>query len=755
MKKINIIDFKLLMSIFFLVLLSSTLYPIAILIPVDEHYPPLDIKYQRVDVKITDKVATTKVEQVFINKVNRPIEATYIFPVPKGASVTDFYIYINGQKTSGELIEKEKARKIYEDIVRKMRDPGLLEYLGDDLFKARVYPIPANGEQKIEIGFSQILSYDSGLCKYTYPLKTPLQYRKLLEDFTMQIEITSQDGIKNVYSPSHKIGITRKGDKKAIIGFEEESADLSKDFELFYSLSKADMGISVLSYREKGEDGYALILISPNVEVKETQIIAKDVIFVIDTSGSMAKDNKIEQVKDALEYCIKNLNDKDRFNIVRFSTDVELFRAKFLEHSSNNVEEAVRFIKNMRATGGTNINEALQDAIAFTEQAQNQCTIVFLTDGKPTVGITDINSIIDNIKAENKKVRIFTFGAGYDVNTHLLDKISEITQSYSEYIKPEEDIEVKVSSFFDKINYPVLTNLSFTTSMVKLYDVYPKEMPDLFKGSQVSILARYKEFGEILIELKGKVGREEKKYEYEIEFPKVSSENDFIAKLWANRKVGYLLDAIRLNGEEKELVDEIVALSKEFGIVTPYTSYLILEDESVYERMNVTQNQGRVMRERYYSFAVPEGQRAPEAMRELSAVPLSQASPVPQAGSYMTTQAGKSAVDLSVGIKDLKKTDVDKATITRVIKVKDKTFEYRNEKWIDSKYKEGMKILKIGYMSDAYFTLLDLKPEIKSYLELGNNLIIEIDGKAIEIGDFGDKAKTTKEELIEFIGLKK
>jgi hypothetical protein len=171
--------------------------------------------------------------------------------------------------------------------------------------------------------------------------------------------------------------------------------------------------------------------------------------------------------------------------------------------------------------------------------------------------------------------------------------------------------------------------------------------------------------------------------------------------------------------------------------------------------MNVTQNQGRVMRERYYSFAVPEAHRGTAAMKELSAAPLSQASPVPQAGSYMTTQAGKSAVDLSMGIKDLKKTDVDKATITRVIKVKDKTFEYRNEKWIDSKYKEGMKILKIDYMSDAYFSLLDLKPEIKNYLKLGNNLIIEIDGKAIEIGDFGDKAKTTKEELIEFLGLKK
>lgn len=550
-----------------------------IMIPKRVDVSPLAIKYHRVDVAIEGQVAQTKVDQAFINHTSRQLEATYVFPLPKEASVSDFAMFMNGKRVSGELIERNKARRIYQDIVRRMRDPGLLEYLGGNLFKASVFPIPPRGVQKVELSYSQVVSMDGGICQYTYPLKTGEKASRVQDDFTVRVKLKSTVPLKSIYSPSHEIDITRKGNHEASVGLEASGVSLDKDFVLYYTASEKDFGLSLLTHRKKGDDGYFMLLISPKAELSDAEIAQKDMCFVIDTSGSMSGE-KIDQARQALKYCVNSLRAGDKFNIVRFSTDVENFSEGLQAASKQNLKKAIDFIDQLAARGGTDINSALRAALAMKTDAARPYLVVFLTDGKPTIGEVSEDAIVKNVADRDARVpRVFTFGVGYDVNTHLLDKVAARSRGASEYVKPAEDIEVKVSRFYDKASRPVLADLALDVGQAGLYDVYPKQLPDLFSGMQLLVLGRYKKDGHVAIKLSGQLNEQKKELVYEGDFPADAADNRFIPQLWATRKIGYLLEEIRLHGQQKELVDEVIALSKEHGVMTPYTSYLVVEDE--------------------------------------------------------------------------------------------------------------------------------------------------------------------------------
>ncbi|NQT83236.1 VWA domain-containing protein, partial [bacterium] len=560
--------------------LPAISFSAGMLIPKDKSLPPLGIEYLRVNAKITEGAAETHVEQAFRNTTGRDLEANYVFPMPKGAAIKEFAMYIGGKRMTAELLDAGKAKRIYQDIVRRMKDPALLEYLGGQIFRVNVYPVPANGIQKIELDYSQAVEFDSGLRRYVFPLRVGEKFSRTLKDFSVAAHIKSKIAIRNIYSPSHIISISRKGDNEAVVGFEEEKVELDRDFSLYYALSEKDFGLSLMSHRTAG-DGYFMLMIAPKNVVDESQIVKKDVCFVMDTSGSMSGE-KIKQTKAALLFCINSLNEGDRFNIIRFATDVNPFREDLVEVNDETVEKAKEFVEKMKAGGGTDIASALQKGLAVETKKGRPYLIVFLTDGKPTVGITDEKQIIKTI-AEKKKgsVRLFVFGAGYNVNTRLLDTLASENKGVAEYVEPKEDIEIKVSRFYAKASNPVLADpkLSFGDK-VNTFEIYPKELPDLFKGSQVLVLGKYSGAGDVAVTLSGKVNDDKRSFVYETTLPEREKKNDFVERLWATRKVGYLLEQIRLHGEEKELKEEVMRLSKEYGIVTPYTSYLIVEDQT-------------------------------------------------------------------------------------------------------------------------------------------------------------------------------
>ncbi len=562
-------------------------------------FAPLEVTYHHVKVKIDGQIASTSVDEEFYHPNPQRLEGAYLLPIGIGAQIDKFTMDIGGRQVEAELLPADKARQIYEDIVRKMRDPALMEYADRDVFKVRIFPIEPNSRKRITLSYTQVLKADAGLVSYVYPLNTEKFSAKPIKDVSIQVELSSDRPLKSIYSPSHSVEIKRHGSDRATVGYEISDALPDTDFALYFAPEKDELGVNLLAHKTGGDDGYFLLLASPGLDASDKQVMPKDVAFVLDTSGSMAG-KKLEQAKKALRFCVENLNANDRFEIIRFSTEVEPLFDKLVTASESNREKANDFIKDLKPIGGTAIDDALQKALALRRDSLSPSggegrgegatrnkpsarpfVIVFLTDGMPTIGATDENQIVANVKKANEgRTRVFCFGIGGDVNTHLLDKITEETRAFSQYVLAEEDIEVKVSNFFSKIKEPVLTNptIKFTAG-VRATKLYPSPLPDLFRGDQLVIAGRYSGQGDSAIILEGTVNGVTREFTYEVNFPRDEDGHEFIPRLWATRRVGYLLDEIRLHGENAELRDEVTELARKFNIVTPYTAYLIVEDE--------------------------------------------------------------------------------------------------------------------------------------------------------------------------------
>ena len=668
-------------------------------------------------------------------------------------------MWINGKRESGELVEKDKAKKIYQDIVRRMKDPGLLEYMDGELLKVSVFPVPANGEQRIEVSYSEQLGFESGIYKFTYPLRTGEAASTTLEDFTVGVTLKSKTALKNIYSPSHKVGISRKSDNEAVIGFEEMRSALDRDFVLYYGVSEKQFGLNLLTYKTKDQDGYFMMMLAPDVKLAKKAVVARDIVFVFDTSGSMAG-KKIDQAREALRYCVNSLNKKDRFNIVRFSTDAETFADGLVGNDKR--DDALAFIDKMEARGGTAIHDAISTALSLKTDEKRSFNIVFLTDGKPTIGETDIETIVKASVPEKSEARIFVFGVGDEVNTHLLDRIANDSHGLSLYVKPGEDIETEVSAFYNKVSHPVLTSPSLSVENLKIVDVYPKTLPDLFRGSQLTIFGRYKEAGDFAIRLKGDVNGKEREYVYEQAFTADSVDASFIPRLWATRKVGYLLDEIRLKGEVSELKDEVVRLSKEHGIMTPYTSYLVLENDQAYTRNNIPRNRRELAEaerkarrtQGYAAQAAPAGPRSPVPLRgaprptakagnsvaadgdvfgafDVADLAVEKSAPA-EVSFNLSVSTGRDAVVASESIARYKaNVSLDDSLASGGFQqVGEKQFRQQRGAWVDSKYKEGMKTVRIEWGSNEYFELLDKLPALIPYFALGQELTVVHAGTA-------------------------
>jgi Ca-activated chloride channel family protein len=712
---------RLFLAAFWLSFLAHSAYGQGIIIPRPPEHPqfvPLVIERHHVGVSVDNQLATTKIDQVFANKNRFQVEGTYLFPLPDDAAVSDFALYIDGERVAGELLPKDKARQIYQDIVRKSQDPALLEYIGRRAFQARVFPIPPGGERRIQLEYSQVINADAGLAKYVYPLRTDKFTEQPVESLALTMEIESKRAVKTVYSPSHDIEIIRKGDHQVKVGYEGENVKPNRDFVCYYSLSDEDFGVDLIAHRtDADEDGYFMLLISPRYEIKQSEIIEKDFIFVLDQSGSM-RGEKIQQAKEALRFCVRNLNDGDRFNLILFSTDVETFADELVEVKDAR-EKALAFIDKIENKGGTNINEALLTAFKDKPDPKRPRIVIFLTDGMPTVGETDIGQIIKNVtKANDGGSRLFVFGVGYDVNTQLLDKLAEDNRGTRQYVEPKEDLEAAVSSFFAKVSEPVLVNLELDFGGVKTAELYPKNPPDLFRGTQLTVFGRYKTDGEAKIKLTGRVEGKTQTLSQKVSFPKQARNHEFLPRIWAQRKVAYLVDAIRLNGEDKELIDEIVRLSKKYGIMTPYTSYLVLEEDQA-----VTSAPTDLLRERL-TLGRP---MAPEVRT------ASEANGRGAADAAYKASGRAAAVQASRRLQELKLGDREGVGVESIKRVGEKIFYLRDGVWVDSEYEKDAGTEKIVYASDAYFDLVAKEPELSKYLAVGKRVIACYKGKCYEV----------------------
>jgi Ca-activated chloride channel family protein len=696
----------------------------------------LPVKSIKLGTKITSQIATTRVEQIFRNDTAYTLEGTYFFPIPETASIVEFAIWENGKKLVGEVRSREEARRIYDEIVRRQRDPGLLEYAGKNLFQASIFPIPPNSDKKLELVFSQVLNAESGTVAYRYPLGTgrnlwrraanenarPGMQIQQFGTISGKIEIVGKESVRNIYSPTHQIEINKKGETGATVSFETNSND--NDFQLFYGLSNNDFGMSLVTYREPGKDGYFLLQLSPKDNVSERELINKDIVFVLDTSGSMADEGKMEKARAALLFGIRGLREGDRFNVINFAGEEHLMESKMISADSAGKKRGEEFVGKLAPNGGTNINDAIRAGLRQFDSSDRPKMLVFMTDGLPTVGESNVESIIRNsreIKVEN--LRLFAFGVGYDVNTQLLDKLAAENSGAAEYIEPKENLEIKVSNFFTKVNSPVLTDLEMDFGAVETDFLYPRKLTDVFKGTQLTLIGRYKNASHlenITLRLRGKSGRETRDFNYaNLDFPLRSEQNEFLPRLWATRRVGWLVEQIRSNGENKELRDEIVQLGTRFGIVTPYTSYLATdgsgqireEDRAVSRQITALPTVRRDARNASPGLMASSGQIAVEASKK--------------------ARRQQNSVTISVDADETIRTD---AEIT-IKKVGVKTFYLDNGIWIDSEFKTDLKLseTKLKFADSNYFDLIGKEPELGKFFALGEQVVVVWKGRVYRV----------------------
>ena len=728
---------------------------------------PLELRKNNVSVKIKNQVAHTTVEQTFYNPSRQRVEGTYMFPIPKDAKIEKFEMEVNGKMTEAELLDAKKAKQIYEKIVRESRDPALMEYSDNGMFKIRIFPIEPGKEKNIKIKYTEILKRDGRITSYHYAMRAEKFLSVPVKNVSVKVTIESDKELKSIYSPSHQINVNRKGKKRAVIGYEEENLIPDTNFELLLATDLHEgspIGFDFLTHNENesGQGYYAMLLSPGSWENKEA--IPKDIVFAIDTSGSM-RVKKLDQAKAALEFCIDQLNPEDRFDIIRYSTETETLFNKLRTAKEQQTKEAKEFVKGLKAGGGTAIEEALVLAIETISKQGNEKSIrprqiIFITDGRPTIGETRTHKIIDRLVKKRQKIkgnmRIFSFGIGTDINTKLLDLISQETKASTEYVLPEENIEHKVSRFYEKVSQPVMANISIKTEgNVRLNEQHPNDLPDLFKGDQLVIFGRYKTKKKetdrnIRFELDGNIAGKKVKLKFETKIEK-KSKNSFIPKLWATRRVGYLLEEIRLHGENKELKDEVVSLSRNWGIVTPYTSYLIIEDEESRGIPVAQQSMGNRLgfsklnsdsANTIKSKATPSSKDQNWFQRDLEKESFRRLS---------KNDSGSGAVAAARASEQLKQANQSKAfksaykeaqygnqisfeqQATRTIA--GKTFFQNEESWIDSLVPEqkDRTAKRLEFGSKEYFELLNQDANTAKWLSVSVNMQIIINGTLYEI----------------------
>lgn len=715
----------------------------------------LKVDYHRVDIEITDQIAVTSVDMQFTNQGEGLAEGTFIFPLPQGAAVDQLTMWVDGQAIEAKILEAEEARSIYNEIVRQYRDPALLEYIGNDVIQANVFPIPPGDSRRIEIAYSQIMEVDNGLINVTYPMNA--MGKRSIEDFSLHVSVEGDDKISNVYSPSHNIAISRpENDETSFAaGFEERHFVPDTDFSLFYGIASDTINVNLLTFRESArEDGFFMLLVQPPLTLDEADIIPKDVIVVLDQSGSMDGE-KWEQAQEAAIYVLENLNRSDRFNLILFSTGWRVFSNSM--ESPAQARGAIDWIKGQQAIGGTDINGALTTALDMV--GERPTTILFLTDGLATEGETETAQILDNLEAAAPaNARIFTFGVGDDVDTFLLDAIVRDHRGTGSYVRPGERIEEKVASLYNKISAPVLNDIEieFDQGLITEWQ-YPAELPDLFAGEQLTLVGRYRDSADdVTISLKGTVSGETTTFIYEgHDFSARAGGQPFIARLWATRRIGDLLNTIRLNGENRELVDSVVSLSVRYGIITPYTSFLIEEDDILSQQgreraMTEFEEAAEALASDFTGRAAVDAATTASGMQSASAPmtqPFRQNAQAPgESGADGTllfdaddeALGGMGGADMmalpTASPQGTMAPPAQEPNINPIQTVNDKTFILQNGIWTDTLFEpDTMETVKIVFLSDEYFDLLTDNPDLGDYLALGEQVIVVVDGVAYEI----------------------
>ena len=561
----------------FLVLIGpvvSSARAAGLLTPTDPSLPPLRVTDHLVEAIVRDGIAHTTVTQTFHNDTGRRLEATYVFPLPEEADLTDFQMTFNGKMVQGKVLPAAEARRIYESIVRQSKDPGLIEFIGRRLLQMRVFPIEPNSDTTIQVRYQQVCTPVSGMTAFHYPLRTAKTAGQAHGTVRFSVELESAAPLKSIWSPTHAVDIARDGENVAKVAYEASGGSLEEDFLLLYDTDSSDLGMSVVAHKPNDDEpGHFVMLLTPKQLWPDGKPLNQDVVFVVDTSGSMAGE-KIDQARDSLAYCIKQLGAGDTFSLVRFSTGFDVLFEGLQPANEANKAKAIDFIEGFAAAGGTNIMDSLEQAISMRPDAGSgrPFVIVFMTDGMGNRQPEEIMQMLG--RHDGAAGTIFSFGVGHDVNTMLLDRLAE-SHGHTTYVQPGQDLELVLGDFFSVISQPVLSDLKLSLPAIGATERFPAKLGTLYHGQQIILAGRYDTAMVGSVKLSAMRGNNRVEFTWEGTSFMNTESAAYVPALWAGRKIAYMIDQIRVHGETDEMVSEIIALSQAYGIQTPYSSWLV------------------------------------------------------------------------------------------------------------------------------------------------------------------------------------
>lgn len=700
-----------------------------------------------VRVVVEGRVARVEVTEWFRNRGGGIAEGHYLYPLPGEASFSSFSLFQGDEELRGEALDAAEARRIYEDIVRRVRDPALIELAGQGLLRARVFPFQPGETRKVILRYEQLLAGSGGGLRFSYqggspaltgpavpipmpgPLTDPVPMPRVdpapwregepmprvglprpaprergvpVADAPTGIpfELVVENGrdFLDPFSPTHRVTVERTGNRVRVRAGEAVMGSLT----LLLPHARERVGMTLATHRLSGEDGWVMLALSPG-RVEPAEAEPRDLTVVLDVSGSMSG-TKMEQARGALHQFLGTLDSRDRFRLVAYSTAVRSFRPEWTPARGAALDEARRWVDALRAEGGTNISGALEEAFAVEPGEGRLPMVIFLTDGLPTAGERDPERIAAMAEASRGRARVFAFGVGYDVNTRLLDALAAAGRGTTAYVEPQEDVEVAVGELAAKIRHPVLTDLALVDSPVRIHELYPVTIPDLFAGEELVLLARYEPGRRDVrgnVVLTGtRAGRTER-FQVEAVFPAEDTDNGWLPRLWASRKLGHLSRQVRLEGATESLVEEIRTLALRYGMVSEYTSYLVVEPGMVADA-----GPGR------------PGERT-MALDQMMPTAASPAPPASGAQAVRSAEAARarrevrSSAELFEAEAKAQAAADEVAAVTGVRNVAGRSFRSVDGVWRDVATRADARVLRVTPFSGAWFQLVEALPELR------------------------------------------
>lgn len=655
----------------------------------------------RVTVTIDGRVARVEVEERFRNAGGGLAEGNYLYPLPGEAVFQNFSLWMGDQEIRGEVMRAEEARGVYEEIVRRRRDPALLSLAGHGLVRAQVFPIGPGETRKVVLRYTQLLDRTGDALRLRYAMGA----RGPSDPETFRVTVADAERFGTPYSPTHPLTTRRSAGTLSVA----VDAATGGDVELFLPLRQGLVGTTVVTHAPGGEAGYFMLLLSPPAAV-ESASVPRDVTLIVDVSGSMSGD-KLEQAKAALTQALGTLGAADRFRLIAFSSAVRPFRAEFVAASAANVRDARAFVDGLTADGGTNIEAALDAALDRPTAEGRLDLVLFMTDGLPSVGERSPERLAERAGRRLEGARMFTVGVGHDVNTYLLDRLATEGRGSSAYVAPDASVETVMGALLAKLRFPALVNLRLVNAPVRLDQQSPAALPDLFYGEELVLFGRYSGSGNGPLVIEGERNGRRERFTAEAHFAAAEPGNDFVPRLWAARRVGDLTRQIRLEGGTPDLIAQVRDLGLRYGILTEYTSYLVQEPGMVAA--------GGVRRE-----LVAPPASAPSAQSGRAAFDAaSRSAGLSAAGNLAAAKASEAELRVDGGA------DVRRAG--------GRIFSLQHGVWTDAAQVDSLHVTSVAPYSPAYFALVRALPELAPCLGLGEAVLVAGRRESVRIAPQG------------------